>query len=63
MASFEEGLAVRREVPGTEPVDDSLAHASDCSRPMQKLVIEHCSVAEGLLEELGGTVAPELARA
>lgn len=42
MASFEEGLAVRREVLGGEYVDASLARASEFSKPMQQLVTEYC---------------------
>src|ERR1700761_2722030 len=42
MASFEEGLAVRREVLGADYVDASLARASEFSMPMQELVTEYC---------------------
>ncbi len=42
MASFEEGLAVRREVLGAEYVDASLARATEFSKPMQQLVTEYC---------------------
>jgi 4-carboxymuconolactone decarboxylase len=39
---FEEGLAVRREVLGSEYVDRSLAAADDFTRPLQELVTEYC---------------------
>lgn len=39
---FDKGLAVRREVLGTEYVDRSLAAADDFTRPLQELVTEYC---------------------
>ena len=39
---FEKGLAVRREVLGSEYVDRSLAAADDFTRPLQELVTEYC---------------------
>ena len=42
MASFEEGLAVRREVLGADYVDASLARATEFSMPMQELVTQYC---------------------
>ena len=39
---FEEGLAVRRAVLGTEYVDKALASADDFNRPLQELVTEYC---------------------
>lgn len=39
---FEQGLAVRREVLGSEYVDRSLAAADDFTRPLQELVTEYC---------------------
>ena len=39
---FEKGLAVRREVLGSEYVDQSLANADDFNRPLQELVTEYC---------------------
>ncbi len=39
---FEEGLAVRRAVLGTEYVDRALASADDFNRPLQELVTEYC---------------------
>jgi 4-carboxymuconolactone decarboxylase len=40
--TFEEGLAVRREVLGAAHVDASLGATSEFSRPMQELVTEYC---------------------
>lgn len=40
--TFEEGLAVRREVLGSAHVDASLSQTSDFSRPIQELVTEYC---------------------
>lgn len=40
--TFEEGLAVRREVLGEAHVDASLSQTSDFSRPIQELVTEYC---------------------
>jgi 4-carboxymuconolactone decarboxylase len=39
---YEEGLAVRRAVLGSEHVDNSLRSADDFTRPMQELVTEYC---------------------
>lgn len=39
---FDEGLAVRRAVLGSDYVDRSLAAADDFNRPMQELVTEYC---------------------
>jgi 4-carboxymuconolactone decarboxylase len=39
---FNQGLAVRREVLGSEHVDRSLAGADDFTRPIQQLVTEYC---------------------
>jgi 4-carboxymuconolactone decarboxylase len=39
---FDKGLAVRREVLGSEYVDRALAAADDFTRPMQELVTEYC---------------------
>jgi 4-carboxymuconolactone decarboxylase len=36
------GLAIRREVLGDKHVDQSLASATDFSKPMQDLVAEYC---------------------
>jgi 4-carboxymuconolactone decarboxylase len=41
-ATYDAGLAVRREVLGREYVDRSLANATDFTRPMQELVTEYC---------------------
>jgi len=39
---YEEGLAVRRAVLGSEHVDNSVHSADDFTRPMQELVTEYC---------------------
>ena len=39
---FEQGLAVRREVLGSEFVDRSISGATDFNRPFQELVTEYC---------------------
>jgi 4-carboxymuconolactone decarboxylase len=39
---FERGMAVRREVLGSEYVDRSLAETDDFSRPIMELVTEYC---------------------
>ena len=39
---FDEGLAVRRAVLGSDYVDRSIAAADDFNRPMQELVTEYC---------------------
>jgi 4-carboxymuconolactone decarboxylase len=41
-ATFEKGLAKRREVLGREYVDKSLASADDFNRDMQELVTTYC---------------------
>lgn len=41
-ATYDAGLAVRREVLGREYVDRSLANATDFTRAMQDLVTEYC---------------------
>lgn len=40
--TFDEGTRVRREVLGAEHVNNSLAQASEFSRPIQELVTEYC---------------------
>lgn len=40
--SFEKGLNTRREVLGSEYVDNSIKNADDFNRPMQELVTEYC---------------------
>jgi len=39
---YEEGLAVRRAVLGSEHVNKSVGSADDFTRPMQELVTEYC---------------------
>jgi 4-carboxymuconolactone decarboxylase len=39
---FEEGLAVRRAVLGSDYVDQALAAADDFTRPLQTLITEYC---------------------
>ncbi len=39
---YETGLAVRREVLGTEYVDRSIQSADDFNRPLQELITEYC---------------------
>jgi len=39
---YENGLAIRRAVLGTEHVNKSLERASEFSRPIQDLVTEYC---------------------
>lgn len=39
---YDKGLAVRREVLGTDHVDKSINNADDFTRPMQELVTEYC---------------------
>lgn len=41
-ATYDAGLAVRREVLGREYVDRSLENATDFNRAMQELVTEYC---------------------
>jgi len=40
--TFDDGLAIRREVLGSEHVDRSMAQVSDFARPIQELVTEYC---------------------
>ena len=40
--TFEQGLAIRKEVLGAEHVERSLAGADDFNRPYQELVTEYC---------------------
>ncbi|MEV5050086.1 4-carboxymuconolactone decarboxylase [Arthrobacter sp. LAR12-1-1.1] len=40
--TFEDGLAIRKEVLGAAHVERSLANASDFATPMQELVTEYC---------------------
>jgi 4-carboxymuconolactone decarboxylase len=39
---YEKGLAIRRQVLGSEYVDNALSTADDFNRPMQELVTEYC---------------------
>jgi 4-carboxymuconolactone decarboxylase len=39
---FDRGMAVRREVLGSEYVDRSIAETDDFSRPVMELVTEYC---------------------
>jgi 4-carboxymuconolactone decarboxylase len=39
---FEKGLAIRRQVLGTEFVDNAFATADDFNRPLQELVTQYC---------------------
>lgn len=41
-ATFDKGLAIRREVLGPEYVDKSIASADDFTRPLQELVTQYC---------------------
>lgn len=41
-ATYEKGLAIRREVLGREYVDSSIANADDFSLPIQQLSTEYC---------------------
>ncbi|MBU3611899.1 carboxymuconolactone decarboxylase family protein [Polynucleobacter sp. MG-27-Goln-C1] len=40
--AFEKGLKTRREVLGSEYVDNSIKNAGDFNMPMQELVTEYC---------------------
>lgn len=40
--TYQQGLAVRREVLGADHVERSLAQVSEFSRPIQELVTEYC---------------------
>src|SRR5262249_59804747 len=39
---FEKGLAIRRQVLGTDYVDNAFATADDFNRPLQELVTQYC---------------------
>ncbi len=39
---FDQGLAVRKEVLGSEYVDQAIENMTDFNRPMQELVTEYC---------------------
>lgn len=39
---YEAGVSIRREVLGSEYVDNSLKNATDFNRPFQELVSEYC---------------------
>jgi len=39
---YETGVSIRREVLGSEYVDNSLKNATDFNRPFQELVSEYC---------------------
>lgn len=41
-ATFDKGLAIRRDVLGPEYVDKSIASADDFTRPLQELVTQYC---------------------
>lgn len=41
-ATFDKGLAIRREVLGAEYVDKSIASMDDFTRPIQELVTQYC---------------------
>ena len=41
-ATFDKGLAIRREVLGPEYVDKSIASADEFTRPLQELVTQYC---------------------
>ena len=41
-ATYEKGLAIRREVLGREYVDSSIANADDFSLPIQQLSTQYC---------------------
>ena len=40
--TFDQGLAIRKEVLGAEHVERALASADDFSRPYQELITEYC---------------------
>jgi 4-carboxymuconolactone decarboxylase len=40
--TFDQGLAIRKEVLGAEHVERALAGADDFSRPYQELITEYC---------------------
>ena len=39
---FEKGLSIRRQVLGTEYVDNAFATSDDFNRPLQELVTQYC---------------------
>jgi 4-carboxymuconolactone decarboxylase len=39
---YEKGLSIRREVLGTDYVDNAIRTADDFNRPLQELVTEYC---------------------
>ncbi len=39
---YDDGLAVRKDVLGSEYVERSLAGATDFTRPLQDLITEYC---------------------
>lgn len=41
-ATFDKGLAIRREVLGSEYVDKSIASADELTKPLQELVTQYC---------------------
>ncbi len=41
-ATFDKGLAIRREVLGPEYVDKSIASMDEFTRPLQELVTQYC---------------------
>jgi 4-carboxymuconolactone decarboxylase len=41
-ATFDKGLAIRKEVLGAEYVEKSIAMVDDFNKPMQELVTEYC---------------------
>ena len=41
-SAYEQGLAIRREVLGSEHVDRALERAGEFGRPLQELVTEYC---------------------
>ena len=40
--TFEKGLSIRRQVLGSEYVDNSLKNADDFNRPLQELITQYC---------------------
>ncbi|MEK9776072.1 MAG: 4-carboxymuconolactone decarboxylase [Quisquiliibacterium sp.] len=51
-ALYEKGLAIRREVLGSEYVDNSIKNATDFNRKFQEMVTEYCWGAVWGREEL-----------
>ena len=39
---FDKGMAIRREVLGSEHVDRAMAEADDFTRPLQELITQYC---------------------